>query len=85
MNKKDIARYIDHTNLKPTATKEDIIKLCDEAHKYGFYSVCVNPRYVEFAKQYLLDSATTVHETLVQYKKDTGYISAGAVWPSPLA
>ena len=35
---------------------------------------------MDFAKQYLLDSAFTVHETLVNYKKDIGYISAGAVW-----
>ena len=35
---------------------------------------------MEFAKQYLLESTTTVHETLIQYKKDIGYISAGAVW-----
>lgn len=35
---------------------------------------------MEFAKEYLLDSATTVHETLINYKKDIGYISAGAVW-----
>lgn len=35
--------YIDHTNLNPIATDEDIIKLCDEAKKYQFKSVCVNP------------------------------------------
>ena len=51
--KVDIAKYIDHTNLKPYATKEDIIKLCEEAKKYGFYAVCVNPYRVKLAKEQL--------------------------------
>ena len=38
-----IARLIDHTLLKPEATRDDIRKLCDEALKYHFASVCVNP------------------------------------------
>ncbi|WP_457752977.1 deoxyribose-phosphate aldolase [Thermococcus sp.] len=49
----DIAKYIDHTNLKPYATKEDIIRLCEEAKKYGFYAVCVNPYRVKLAKETL--------------------------------
>lgn len=38
----DIAQYIDHTLLKPEATREEVLKLCDEAKKYGFATVCVN-------------------------------------------
>lgn len=38
----DIAQYIDHTLLKPEATKDEVLKLCDEAKKYGFATVCVN-------------------------------------------
>ena len=49
----NIAKYIDHTNLKSYATKEDIIKLCEEAKKYGFYAVCVNPYRVKLAKEHL--------------------------------
>lgn len=49
----DIARYIDHTNLKPYASREDIIKLCEEAKEYNFYAVCVNPYRVKLAKQQL--------------------------------
>lgn len=49
----DINRFIDYTNLKAMATKEDIKKLCDEAIKYGFASVCVNPCYVELAHDLL--------------------------------
>ena len=47
------SKYIDHTLLKPIATKDDIKKLCDEAIEYDFYSVCVNPYYVEYASQLL--------------------------------
>jgi deoxyribose-phosphate aldolase len=43
----DIAKLIDHTLLKPDATYTQIDTLCDEAMKYGFASVCVNPVYVK--------------------------------------
>jgi deoxyribose-phosphate aldolase len=39
----EIARLIDHTLLKPEASREDIQRLCEEAIDYGFASVCVNP------------------------------------------
>ncbi|NKX51074.1 deoxyribose-phosphate aldolase [Arthrobacter deserti] len=39
----DIASYIDHTLLKPEASREDILRVCEEAVKYRFASVCVNP------------------------------------------
>jgi len=51
--KMNIAKYIDHTNLKAYASKEDIIKLCDEARRYNFYAVCVNPYRVKLAKEQL--------------------------------
>ena len=38
----DLAKYIDHTLLKPEAKESDIDKLCEEAARYGFFSVCVN-------------------------------------------
>ncbi|WP_179335523.1 deoxyribose-phosphate aldolase [Winogradskyella costae] len=46
-------RYIDHTLLSASATEADILKLCEEALKYNFYSVCVNSCYVPIAKQAL--------------------------------
>lgn len=49
----DLAKYIDHTLLKPDATYEQIDKLCDEAIKYGFASVCVNPMHVKRCAQRL--------------------------------
>ena len=43
----DLAKYIDHTLLKPDATADDIDTLCAEAKDYGFASVCVNPAWVK--------------------------------------
>ena len=60
MNKKEIASYIDHTLLAPTATVNQIIQLCQEADLYGFASVCVNPIYVGVAATQLKDSETKV-------------------------
>ena len=53
-------KYIDHTNLKPDATKEDILMLCAEANKYKFKSVCVNPTNVEYAHELLKGSDVLV-------------------------
>ncbi|GAB6103139.1 deoxyribose-phosphate aldolase [Thermococcus atlanticus] len=58
--KRNIAGYIDHTNLKAYATGEDIIKLCREAMEYGFYAVCVNPYRVKLAKETLKGSGVKV-------------------------
>ena len=52
----ELNSYIDHTNLKKDATAEDIMKLCEEAIKYHFASVCVYPYYVKAVKDYLKDS-----------------------------
>ncbi len=49
----ELNKYIDHTMLKAYAQEKDIIKLCDEADKYKFKSVCINPCYVSLAKLYL--------------------------------
>ena len=46
---KDWAGLIDHTLLKPEATDDDIKKLCEEAARYRFASVCVNPTWVRAA------------------------------------
>jgi deoxyribose-phosphate aldolase len=46
-------RMIDHTNLKPEARKEDILKLINEAKEHHFASVCVNPVWVELAAKEL--------------------------------
>lgn len=53
-----LASMIDHTLLDPEATKQQIAQLCDEARRYGFASVCVNPSYVRLCSERL--SGTTV-------------------------
>jgi deoxyribose-phosphate aldolase len=49
----DMANLIDHTLLKPEATTIDIERLCNEAKKYGFASVCVNPSQVPLCAKLL--------------------------------
>ena len=49
-------KYIDHTNLKPAATRADIEKLCAEAREWDFASVCVNPCNIPLCKQLLAGS-----------------------------
>ncbi|MBI4656561.1 MAG: deoxyribose-phosphate aldolase [Elusimicrobia bacterium] len=51
-----IAEMIDHTLLKANATQEEIGKLAEEARKYKFASVCVNPAYVALCARLLKDS-----------------------------
>ena len=55
-----VNKYIDHTLLKAFATTEEIKTICDEAIKYDFKSVCVNPANVSFAKEYLQNSDVLV-------------------------
>lgn len=49
----ELSQYIDHTLLKPEATKDQIEKLCQEAIEHSFKSVCINPYYVPTAKKIL--------------------------------
>ncbi|RMI06728.1 MAG: deoxyribose-phosphate aldolase [Calditrichaeota bacterium] len=56
----DLAKYIDHTLLKPDASSKDIEKLCEDARHYGFASVCVNPTYVALAARMLRGSEVKV-------------------------
>src|SRR5438105_12487272 len=55
---RDLAPYIDHTLLKPDATREDVIKLCDEARKYGFATVCLNSSNIALAARLLAGCPT---------------------------
>ncbi len=56
----NLAKYIDHTLLKPQACQKEVQTLCDEARKYGFFSVCVNPFWVPFCKEQLKGSDVKV-------------------------
>ena len=53
-------KYIDHTNLKPFAARADIEKLCADAKKWDFASVCVNPCNIPLAKELLEGSTVKV-------------------------
>jgi deoxyribose-phosphate aldolase len=55
-----IARYIDHTLLKPDTQPAQVERLCDEAREHGFYSVCVNSCYVPLCRRQLAGSAVKV-------------------------
>ena len=53
MNKQEIMRHVDHTILTTTATWEQVQAICDQGLKYNTASVCIPPRYVKKAHQYL--------------------------------
>ena len=59
MDKKQLAKYIDHTLLKPDASAAQIIKICDEAKTYGFASVCVNPSRIALVAEQLKGTDVT--------------------------
>jgi len=48
-----VARYIDHTVLKPTTSPEDVSKCCREAQEHQFAAVCIPPNYVALARKLL--------------------------------
>lgn len=57
---KNLNEYIEHTLLKQDATKAELIKLFEEAKKYNFKGVCVNPCNVKLAVGYLKDSGVKI-------------------------
>jgi deoxyribose-phosphate aldolase len=72
---KDIAPYIDHTLLKADATRAEIVKLCDEARRYGFATVCVNSSNVGLASR-LLDGSPSKAIAVVGFPLGAGTTSA---------
>lgn len=56
VDQQNIASIIDHTHLHPTATKKDILRICDEAKKYNFKAVCIPPRFVSSAQKRLWET-----------------------------
>ena len=56
----EFARLIDHTLLRPEATRDEVDQLCDEAKQYDFFSVCVHAIHVERSAARLAGSTTTV-------------------------
>jgi deoxyribose-phosphate aldolase len=60
VKRNELARLIDHTMLKPEATPAEIERLCEEALRYRFASVCVNPAYVPLAATKLAETEVAV-------------------------
>ncbi|WP_278926800.1 deoxyribose-phosphate aldolase [Staphylococcus auricularis] len=56
----NIAKYIDHTLLKPETTREQLDQLLEEAKQYDFKSVCINPSHVKYAAEALKDTDVLV-------------------------
>ena len=73
----DIAPYIDHTLLKPEATRDEVVKLAEEARKYGFATVCVNSAHVGTAAR-ILAGSKTVAIAVVGFPLGAGLPSAKA-------
>jgi len=55
-----LAKMIDHTLLKPYATRDHVVRLCEEGKKYGFVAVCINPIYVSLATKLLRGSGVKI-------------------------
>lgn len=60
LSKAELAKFVDHTLLKPEATEEQIRKICEEAKELNTFSVCVNGCHVEKVKEYLKGSDVKV-------------------------
>ncbi|MDP2424397.1 MAG: hypothetical protein Q8M23_08630, partial [Bacteroidales bacterium] len=60
MTPQELARYIDHTLLKPEAVAAQFDQLCNEALKYNFYSVCVNSGWVSYVAKILHGTSVKV-------------------------
>lgn len=56
----ELARMIDHTLLKPDATRDQVLQLCQEARENLFASVCINPTWVKLAHEQLRNSPVKV-------------------------
>lgn len=74
---RDLARYIDHTLLKPDATAADIDRLCAEAKEYAFAAVCINPVWIRRAAQSLRGTGVAVASVVgFPFGATTGEIKA---------
>jgi deoxyribose-phosphate aldolase len=60
LTQSELVKLFDHTFLKAHGSEKDISKLCDEALEYGFYSVCILPRWIPFAKKRLENSEVKI-------------------------
>jgi deoxyribose-phosphate aldolase len=75
---RDLAPYIDHTLLAPSATREDLLRLCDEARKYGFATVCVTASNVAVCAR-LLEGCSTRAIAVVDFPLGAGTTEAKVI------
>jgi deoxyribose-phosphate aldolase len=73
----DYAKYMDHTILKPEAVRETVARFCDEARRYRFAAVCVNPCWIAFARERLQGSGVKV-ATVIGFPLGAGTSAAKA-------
>ena len=64
IRRKELARMIDYTLLDPSATRDQVERLCEEAKSYGVYAVCVNPTWVSLAVSTLRGTEVKVCSTV---------------------
>ncbi|MHC4197959.1 MAG: deoxyribose-phosphate aldolase, partial [Planctomycetota bacterium] len=58
--REELIKMIDHTQIKPDAGRDQIVKLCNEAKQYGFCTVAIPPMYVSLCVENLKDSPVRV-------------------------
>lgn len=64
IRRKELAKMIDHTLLDPSATRDSLVRLCEEAKAYDVHAVCINPYWVPFAVNQLKGSEIKVCSTV---------------------
>ncbi len=64
MNRREVSKRIDHTNVRAEATEHDILRLCREAIECGFYAVSINPCRVRLAVEALRGTGIHVGSTV---------------------
>ena len=79
---KNIAQYIDSTNLNPTASRNEIKKIVDDAIEYNFAGVCITPGWATFAKKRLISKNATHIKviTVPNWKVGGGLDSCEGIW-----
>ncbi len=60
MDLQNLAALLDHTLLRPEATKAEVLRLCEEASRYGFGAIFIHPCYLDLAVSAVADTATRV-------------------------
>ena len=78
----DLNKLIDHTNLRQDARQADIERLCDEAVRYGFATVCVNSCWVPMASARLAGTGVGVSRARSISSKSRNSAPAASVEPS---